>query len=308
MNRSIGVTIRAVIAFAGSALTLTYGAVFLRQLEVAALSHTQLFFKKDSMVFSVILSFIASAWGFTTAFGLLNFREWARTSTLVFSWLCIFLCLPLMLLYPVAPMERIEGTPEHFNLWVRLYATSFYAVFVIVGAWSLYFLNKDSTKEHFIGRSENVGTHSAPVIAGTLNRPLSVSIVSWYLLITAFMFITMYQPPVDGISRWELQLIEVAYALVHATAVVGLLEQKPWGRRLAICYFYFLILGTLAVAFSQARQPSLGWLMFTAPVSLELRWLPVQYSVVVLLLLAIPLFVIPLGVLIKEKQAILESV
>jgi hypothetical protein len=307
LTRSAGITVSAVAVFAGSALTLIYGAYWVRELQIASLGRSRLPFTKDSMLFMAVAALAAAAWGVVTSFGLLDRRQWARISVLVFAWLCIVYCLLPMLLFSVVPLSHIEGTSANFNFYVRLGATSYFALFVAAGGWLLYFFSKESVKDQFDGKPEGIDAQSPSELHS--KRPLSISVVAWYLLITAFLFTATfsYRVPVSlfsyDIAGWEARLIKVIYVLVHVLAMVGLLELRRWGRTLAICYFSFLILDTLASVWIPGGRPVFERFIVMAPVSIGLKGLPFGLSSVVTIGLALLLFALPLWVVITQRQA-----
>jgi hypothetical protein len=296
MDRSVGITICAVTAFIGSVLTLVYGAFNIRQLEVAAAWFP---FTKESMLLSGCLSFAAGVCGVATAFGLLNHREWARISMLAFGWLCLVFCLLPMFIYPWVTLPR----------FAHLFVMGFFPFFVGIGSWWLYFFSKKSVKEQF-AENAKVGEASQSTDAQLSKRPPSISIVAWYLLITAFIFATTSSDRMltYAFSWSEMRLVNVAYVLVHVCAFVGLLELKPWSRILAAGYFSLLIVAILASMWISADRFGFAWLMSTAPVSLGLGWfVTTGHSLLTSYILAVPLLVLPLGVLLKQKRAFVRG-
>jgi hypothetical protein len=262
------------------------------------------------MRFMAVTALVASAWGLATAFGLLSYREWARLSVIVFAWLCIVFCLLPMLYFPWVPLAHIEGTSPNFNLYVRLFASGFFGFFVAVGCWWLYFFSKQSVKDQFAGK---VDTLVAPSDGVHSKRPPSVTIVAWYLFITAFLFTATfsYRTPMSlfgyEISGWEAHLLKLVYALVHVLAMVGMLELRRWGRMLAICYFSFLILDTLASLWVPGGHPFFERLIGMAPFSVRLKGFFIGHSLIVAIGIALPLFVLPLWIVVTQKQAFLET-
>jgi hypothetical protein len=313
LNQPDGVAICAVTAFIGSALALVYGAFWVRQLQIVSLSSSRLPFTKEAMLFMALTSLATGAWGVAAAFGLLSHREWARISMLVFGWLCLVFCLLPMLSFPLVPLQHIEGTSVNFNFRVRLFATAYFALFVAIGSWWLYFFSKESVKEQFtekLERSESPKSSDVP----SPKRPLSIRIVAWYLLITAFLFTATfsYRTPVSllgySVSGWEARATNVMHVLVHVLAMVGLLELKRWGRTLVIGYFSFLILDTMASAWTPGGRPLFERLVFMAPVSLGLKGLPPEHSLIIEFALAVPLIVMPLWVVVRQKQAFVKAI
>ena len=241
---------------------------------------------------------VAGAWGIAAAFGLLSYRGWARISVLVFAWLCLVFCLLPMLYFPVLPVAPIEGTSPNFILYFRFGTTAFFALFVAVGIWWLYFFNKESVKEQFNGKGDEA----------RFKRPLGVSLVAWYLLITTLSFTATfsYCMPLSffghDISFAAGRYLKIGCALVQVLAMVGLLELRRWGRVLAVCYFSFLILDTMASAWAPGGRPAFGSLELRTLALIGLKAFSTEHPVTVALGVALVLFVLPLWVVAKQKQ------
>jgi hypothetical protein len=288
----------AVAVFVGSAITLVYGAFWVRQLQVASLGTSSSPFTNDYMQFMAFSGLVAGAWGIAAAFGLLSYRGWARISVLVFAWLCLVFCLLPMLYFPVLPVAPIQGTSPNFILYFRFGSTAFFALFVAVGIWWLYFFNKESVKEQFNGEEDEAG----------FKRPLGVSIVAWYLLVTTLSFTATfsYRMPLSffghDISLAAGRYLKLGCALVQVLAMVGLLELRRWGRALAVCYFSFLILDTMASAWVPGGRPAFARLELRTLDLIGLEAFSTQHPVTVAFGVALLLFVLPLWVVAKQKQ------
>lgn len=174
----------------------------------------------------------------------------------------------------------------------------------------MIFFSKESVKGEFIFTCDDAAEVPTPSNSMFAKRPLGISIVAWYLLVTAFIFAATfyYRLPPYSFTWTELRLIKVTYVVIHVFAFVGLLELRPWGRFLAICYFSVLILGTLASVWIPGRTFGFERLVATAPVSLGLGWYSRKYSVLVGSALAVLCFVMPLGILVRQKQAFVKGV
>jgi hypothetical protein len=174
----------------------------------------------------------------------------------------------------------------------------------------LYFFSKQSVKDQF---ARKVDTLAAPSDGVHSKRPPSVTIVAWYLFITACLFTATfsYRTPMSlfgyEISGWEAHLLKLVYALVRVLAMVGILELRRWGRMLAICYFSFLILDTLASLWVPGGHPFFERLIGVAPFSVRLKGFFIGHSLIVAIGIALPLFVLPLWIVVTQKLAFLET-
>lgn len=310
MNRSRGLTIGALVIFVGSALTLIYGAFWTYELQSLSIRPSRLPFTKDSMIFMVVASLLAGAWGVATAYGLLNHGEWARISVLVFGWLCLVYCLLPMLYFPMLGLKHFDGTPAHFNPYVLLGGAAFEALFVVVGGGLLYFFSKKSIKDQFTAKQE--GAELQDSVEPRSWRPISINIVAWYLFLTAFLFTATfsYRMPVSvfsyDIAGWEGCLIKMVYVFIHILAMVGLLELRRWGRNLSICYFSFLIFDTMAAVWIPGGRPLFEKLLLQAPASMGLMAHLAAPSAVLTFVIALLFFALPLWVVVTRKEAFLK--
>lgn len=90
MNRSVGVTVIAVLALLGSGLALLMGILMLVVMGVAPVP-TQPGFPASPAFFRVMLLaaslvyVLPAIWGILTGIGLFQLKNWARISTIVFS-------------------------------------------------------------------------------------------------------------------------------------------------------------------------------------------------------------------------------
>lgn len=82
---------------------------------------------------------------------------------------------------------------------------------------------------------------------------------------------------------------------------------RSWGRTLAICYFSFLILDTMASVWIPGGQPVFERFIGMAPLSIGLNGFPIGHSLIVAIAIAIPLFVLPLWVVVTQKQAFFKA-
>ena len=194
MNRSAGVTISAVVVLLGSGLVLLTGVMMLfASTSGVSVPQNQVRFFKYFMMITAVLLFAAGAWGISTGMALLRLREWSRVSMMVFGALLVFLSIPGLLMFLMVPFPP-PGTAVSPQLTpslltgMRIFFTLFYAALAVLGAWWLYFFNKRSTKEQFL---KVPGASPQPIsddsMMGSRARPLSITLIAWYLLISAFL-------------------------------------------------------------------------------------------------------------------------
>ncbi len=320
MNRSAGVTASAVAVIFGSALALLAGLMVLFASSGGIpVPENQVHFVKYFMAFTALLLFAVGAWGIATGMGLMRLREWARISMLVFSALLLFLCIPGFLMLLVMPFPPPGTTPspeltKNVLMATKVFLTIFYGVLAVLGGWWLYFFNKPSTKDQFL-------RFTIPTLAGTAglsivtagNRPLSITLIAWYLLISALVGVLglSMNPPVFFLGFFfkgtSASLIMSALAFLQSLIGFGLLKLRPWGRTLAIYYFQFLIFNSLTMVlipgtqarFEQAMGDMLRDMQGTAGTPPPAMHFQIWFGVI----FAVPLLALLLWVVVSRKEA-----
>jgi hypothetical protein len=238
---------------------------------------------------------------------------------LVFSALLLLLCIPGFLMFLVMPFPP-PGTapspelPANLLAATRIFMIVLYGILTALGGWWLYFFNKRSTKDQFLKvtiprldgmRGEGIIGHDA--------RPLSITLIAWYLLISAFIGVLglSVDPPVFFLGFFfkgtAASLLMFALALLQSFIGFGLLKLRPWGRTLAIYYFQFLIFNSLTmvlipgtqVRFEQAMNEMLRDMQGTTGAAPPVMHFPVWFGVI----FAVPLLSLLLWVVVSRKGA-----
>ena len=324
MNRSVGVTLSAVIVIFGSVLALLAGAMVLfASSSDLPVPENQVHFMKYFMIFLAMVLFAAGAWGITSGMGLMRLRGSSRISILVFSALLLLLCIPGFLMFLVMPFPP-PGTspspelPANVLMATRVFMVVIYGLLAVLGGWWLYFFNKRSTKDQFLKVPVPTldGMRGEGVVAPGA-RPLSITLIAWYLLISAFIGVLglSMDPPVfffgyffKGISA---SLLMFSLALLQSFIGFGLLKLRPWGRTLAIYYFQFLIFNSLTMVlipgtqarFEQAMNDMLRDAQGTTGAPSPLMHFPIWFGVI----FAVPLLGLLLWIVVSRKEAFHED-
>ena len=237
-NRSAGVTIIAILALIGSALLLAMAGLIAVAMIAAPTpppNDAQLpptFFKVIRIVGPLIYA-LPAVWGIVTAVGLLQLKNWARISTIVFSVLVIvfgaFGILTSMVFF-LKPPPGNGLDPKMFSIIGAVTAALALAQ-VGIGIWWMVFFNRAKVKAQFLpqpltnphfGQSADpfaidprystlvpppgfpsptdVALPSTPPIASPTSsvRPLSISIIAWFMLVSClFIPISIFlHPPI----------------------------------------------------------------------------------------------------------------
>jgi hypothetical protein len=283
-NRSAGITVIAVLALIGSALLLGLAvlmAIVMLVIPTPVPNNAQLppmFFK----VFRTALPFFYAApavWGIVTAVGLLQLKNWARISTIVFSVLLVVFGAFGMLTSMVFFLKPPAGNgldPKMFSL-IGAVTALFALVQMGIGIWWMIFFNRAKVKAQFVplylqspgsvsgeapyrmdmpysatlppGLAPLTGrapSPSLPIVAPNPSvRPLSITIIAWYLLATCLFIpfsIALHAPAILFIAMltgWRAIIFFLVYAALIIYTGTALLRMKPAGRLIGIGYFAF---------------------------------------------------------------------
>lgn len=244
MKSSVGVTICAVFVLIGSALGLLAagGIAF-----VAAGPLSRQFFDpanlppgadvrlmRGAMLSGAFFTGAFAAFGIATGIGLIRLWKWARYAAIVIGVIVVVLTvLPgiAFLFVPLPPpTSGAAGPMPSAFRWVL---SGFYFFWSILGGIFVYVMARKSTAAQFNGED------AAPSVP---TRPLSVSIIAWFMIVSAAMGLPM-----------------VAFARLPAS-VLGLMLMGGWAKAFFIIYFslYVLIGLGLLKRTSEAIMPAIG--------------------------------------------------
>jgi len=96
MKRPAGVTISAVAVLIGCGLTLLSGAFMILAFFVTPATDSMPAFTRYSLLIMSVFMLGLATWGIATGINLLQLREWARISMLVFSGLLLVTAVPFL--------------------------------------------------------------------------------------------------------------------------------------------------------------------------------------------------------------------
>jgi len=334
MARSGGVTVSAVVVLIGSALTIfggammVLGSVFLLKLSPSANVPGNAGY---IVLIEAAVLFGFGGWGLAAGIGLLNLKQWARVSTLVFAAILIFISLPtaMVLAFIPFPMGNDPRLPANFETILRAGMVLFYATLSALGAFWLYFFNRRAVKAQFIGEHRSVETivSNLPLdraMAGQTARPVSITIIGWFLLIgSAFtplglLFNSHFFPGMQlplcfmggfffGRSAFLILIIWMAAQMV---AAVGLLKLKNWGRLATIALQCVGLINVALLVGSPANRARFQELMDAMFASMQVRMpqpMPLAIPMWAGLLSSLPIVFVVLFFLITRKQAFFPS-
>jgi hypothetical protein len=322
VRRSAGITISAIVVFAGCGLALLLSAILLLGLSMGDQVAVTPEFTRHVGIFMIGFLVALSVWGIASGLALLQLRGWARISMIVFSALLVIICLPgfLMMLVIPLPVPVGAGNPEltqHFMAGVRIGMAIFYALLTVLGGYWLYFFYSHAVKDQF----SNLGPPPssawipppAPLAATGLRappkRPVSITIIAYLTIFGACTFpviLALHLPMMFlgfFFTGGKASLIVIGFMSVQLLMGFGLLRLEPWARDLAIYYFNFAIFNSIIsvilpgaqARFDQAAS-SMQSILGTAPT-------PRQFPIWSSLIFGLPYIAIQLWLVISRKAA-----
>jgi len=222
---------------------------------------------------------LPAIWGIVTSVGLLQLKNWARISIIVFAALFTamgFFGLMSAVAFWVVPLGDKFRDPELIAA-MRIGMTALPLVQVGIGIWWLVFFNRAEVRAQFQTRRWAFASAVPPPppypaltpypmpplprrsIApepSVPGRPLSVSIIGWYMLsVCAFlpMGLIMRTPVVfltNILTGWKSLAYILALAGLHIYIGVGLLRLQRAARLVGIGYFVFAFLNSAVFYFA----------------------------------------------------------
>jgi len=283
MNRSVGVTVIAVLSLLGSALALAMGILVAVGMAMAfsssATPQTEVpippVFFKAIMLIVPLFYILPAVWGIFTGIGLLRLKNWARISIIVFSALLIvFGVFGVMssLIFAVMPMPNMpnDDVGQSVMTVVRIVMVAFALAQVGVGIWWLVFFNRAKVKAQFVSpqalfpaaiQYQAADATQPPPLPQSLPgaarstpsgpvRPVSITIIGWYLLIASlFVPLTLVlRAPAAFftllLTGWQAVVYMLAVTAVLVYVGIGLLRLKPAARLVGIGYCIYSALNS----------------------------------------------------------------
>jgi hypothetical protein len=167
---------------------------------------------------------------------------------LVFAAILVFISLPAAVILVVIPFPNTNdpNLPSNFMPIMRTGMVLFYAMFAALGCFWLYFFNKQSVKAQFQVKAPALESAAGTPIAApgaSRARPLSITIIGWFLLIGSALaplgllfnsaFFSGVQFPLYFLGFFfvgrSASLILIVWITAQIVAAVGLLKLKNWG-------------------------------------------------------------------------------
>jgi hypothetical protein len=281
-------------------------------------------FFKMILFMGVLMYVLPAIWGICTSIGLFRLRNWARLSIIVFSVLLILMfgfggLIAFLLPFPSAPGQPVDASVV---TGVRIFMGVLAAALVTLGIWWIVFFTRPGVVSQFVPTppvpdAEQAQPFAVGVPQRASNRPLSITILAWFLLVGCMLIpvsILLHSPAVL-FTKLLTGGPAVAYFLVFAAVAlyvgIGLLRLQPNARIAGIAYFGFAFVNAAVFYLAPGARVRVASLlavsqsMFPAmPASSQVN-LPFDTTSFLVICGAIGLVVVlvPMYILISQKQA-----
>ena len=292
MGRSVGVMVSAVLSMVGSLLALAVGLLAAMGLHLAPPQpppESQLppEFFKTIMLLVPFVYILPAVWGIVTSIGLFMMKSWARISIIIFAALLtmggFFGTIGAVAFAVATPPNNLPGEVLVFT---RIFVVVFTALQLGIGIWWLVFFNRAKVRALFQAVRPNFAaaiplqTHyphqpsystpppPAPGAAVAVQvapqplpppmpgRPISISIIAWYMLAISIFFplnLLLRSPAIAFtaiLSGWQATAYYLAIAAVHIYVGFGLLRLQAAARVTGIVYFVFAFVNSAIFYFA----------------------------------------------------------
>jgi len=224
----------AALLFAGS---MVWSALRASRLETPVESPLPL---KAILLTMAVLFAAFSAWGVSTGIGIFRRRGWARLSMIIFALLLVGMGGSALVGILFIKMPDTANVSPATMQNVRVGIAAFYGAMAVIGAWWLLLFNSSPTKQYFAERPD------APE-----SRPLSISFIGWYLLLssvgTAAAAILRMPGMLFGLilTSWAALAIYTVFTAVQIYLGAGLLQLQESARLASIVWFGLLALNSI---------------------------------------------------------------
>ncbi len=258
MQRSVGVTLSAVLVFCGCAAALLAGVLMVLSFQLVQDQTLANPLVRVVLVVEVLVDIGFVAWGVASGIGLLKLQRWARMSMLVFSGIMIAFCAIPMVVIPFIPIPQPEDAPANLGLIIHGGIEVFYGAFVALGIFWIYFFNRRSVKAQFATAATGEMAAGAPAIPSVpaespSKRPVLMTVIAVLFLVGGCfvpMVLFTHTPLLFfGLAPQGAARIValIAMGACGIAAGIGLLRLRFWGWAVAVIFQVFNLLNSAYV-------------------------------------------------------------
>ena len=303
--KSIAVRVSAGLAIAGSVLTFAMGLLMPISMALAPPPAGPGAPPFPMMAVGIILAVIFAAfavWGILTGIAIFRRRGWARISIMLFAVLLAIMGAGGSLAALFMPIPEQEGLDPRIMTGVRFGMAAFYLVLAGIGTWWLVLFNKQTTRTYFAGANPPEDPDA---------RPLSLSVIGWYLLTSSIMMAAsaVFKLPafVFGavITGWGAVAVYSVFTVAQLYLGTGILHLQEHARVGGIAYFVVVAINSLLtmVGFEDKMAIMRRELPKLFPVGM-----PQMHAIWIFGLMGAALVVIPIWFLVRRRAAFTDTV
>jgi hypothetical protein len=254
-------------------------------------------------MYVICVFFIAlTAWGITTAVGLIRMRSWARYSILiiggllaVFSFVQLLVML-LMLLVPLPVPANVDASQVHTaQVVTKIFlgvAALFHGIICAVGITWLVYFNRQKVCDAFTGATGKASESHRPILISVIAVLNLIGAASCLLCVFLPIPVAVFGWLFDGWGRVEIYLV---IAALTASIGIGLWQLKEWGRLLALAMqalglvntAIYLARPSLMLRYSEEIQQRINPMQPQLPEHFQTTMYSVMFGFTILLYIAI---------------------
>jgi hypothetical protein len=245
MNKWIAIRVSAALTILGSVATLLFAGLmvwagfFVPPPETAAESPVPL---KGIMAALAVFFAAFGVWGFVTAAGVFRRRAWSRISMVIFAVLLVGMGGSALLGTLFLKLPPNASLTPQMMVKIRLGIAVLYGAMTVIGVWWLLLFNSSRSKLYFAWSGAGMPASVPP----ESRRPLSISIIGWYLLISALVTAAAGILRIPGLlfgavlTGWVALAWYTVFTAVNLYLGTGLLQLQEVARVGSIVYFLLI--------------------------------------------------------------------
>jgi len=256
MPKWIAIRAAAVVALAGSAAAVTLAVAAVAFLLFSPLRNTGLLTPSLVRISGCVMAAVfaaAAVWGICAGIGVLCRRNWARISMVVFGGLLAFFGGTGALAMTLVPFPMNPDVDQRVAAITRVFIVAFYLAFTAIGVWWLVLFNRQSGKRYF--------AEAGPLAESA--RPVSISIIGWYLIAAAFgtALCAVFRVPAMlfgvVVTGWTTLAACTVLTAANLYLGAGLLQLDEKARFWSVVYFALIGANSLAMAVAPGRAAAM---------------------------------------------------
>jgi hypothetical protein len=186
---------------------------------------------------------LMGALGVTTGICVCMRRNWARWSTLIFSWLMMLLCAFMVAVFLLMPFPSHGANPDKVREGLQVVKIASASLCLLVSAtcgWWAWLFSRPHIKELFSeGRTGTL----------ELRRPVSIAVIGWYWILAGAMMCAMATLPIAIglwiLTGWKAVAVKVVWGAAYILLGWGLLKLREWARLGSLWMIGFYALNAL---------------------------------------------------------------